>query len=341
VEYYVVRDTTPGHAIERLVPRGRLNPEATPVRLDCTLAELGKLQPLNVQELQAGGPSGARGPASYGQAGGLGLVDAERAPDGTGVLRATQDVEATNGKIGKLSGVVIDDDGRITHFYTRLDRDKSSELFLPASAVLYVDRTTVYLQLDKHQLESLPPLPALTDKDGNPAHKHMELLARVYDTPGAAAEALSSVRASQEQAAHPINIREVAVLSRDGDGPPKVDHKGQSSTGKGAAMGLAAGGLLAALGPIGIVAGLAAGGAIGGFAGSRIELGLPDAFLKSLQQQLKPDHSALILLVERDPDQDPQEVQGVLDGAMSQSALVDSLVQNLLATEHAPVAAGG
>src|SRR5947209_3088198 len=82
VEYYVVRDTTPGHAIERLVPRGRLNPEATPVRVDCTLAELGKLQPLNVQELQAGGPSGARGPASYGQAGGLGLVDAERAPDG-------------------------------------------------------------------------------------------------------------------------------------------------------------------------------------------------------------------------------------------------------------------
>jgi hypothetical protein len=58
-------------------------------------------------------------------------------------------------KFGKLSGIAVDDEARITDFYTRLDRHGSPELLLPSSAVSYVDRTTVYLLLDKHQLESL------------------------------------------------------------------------------------------------------------------------------------------------------------------------------------------
>ena len=48
LEYYVVRDTTPGHPIERLVPRARVDATAINViRLDCTLAELSKMQPLS------------------------------------------------------------------------------------------------------------------------------------------------------------------------------------------------------------------------------------------------------------------------------------------------------
>src|SRR5438045_669656 len=191
LEYYVVRDTTPGHPIERLVPRARLDPSAPNlVHLNCTLEELGKMQPLNVQEIQAAAPSGAHSGSFYGHAGGYGVMDSERAPEGTGVLRTEQRVEAKNGNIGKLNGIVIDDQGLITHFYTRLDKRGSPELFLPVSAVSFVDRTTVYLRLDKHQLESLPTLPSETDKSGAPApaHKHMELVARVFDTPPSAAE---------------------------------------------------------------------------------------------------------------------------------------------------------
>ncbi len=113
------------------------------------------MQPLNVQELTSAPEARSRG-NSYGQSGQYSLVDSERPPDGTGVLRHDQRVEATNGKIGKLSGIVIDDDARITDFYTLLDRRGSHELLLPASAVSYVDRHTVYLLLDKHQLESQP-----------------------------------------------------------------------------------------------------------------------------------------------------------------------------------------
>ncbi|HEY1293487.1 MAG TPA: hypothetical protein VGJ60_10425 [Chloroflexota bacterium] len=152
LEYYVVRDTTPGHPIERLVPRAQVNPAAaTTMRLDCTLAELGKMQPLSVQEVTSGGGSGV-----YGRAGGYSVADSERAPDGTGVLRQDQHVEATDGKVGKLTGVEIDDDARITDFYTRLDRHGSPEVLLPTSAVSYVDRTTVYLVLDKRQVQSSP-----------------------------------------------------------------------------------------------------------------------------------------------------------------------------------------
>jgi hypothetical protein len=155
VEYYVVRDTTPGHAIERLVPRALVDPAAiTSVRLDCTLAELGKMQPLNVQDVTAAG--GRSGGTAYGHAGGYDVADSERAPDGTGVLRQDQRVEATDGKVGKLCGIEIDDEARITDFHTRLDRRGSPELLLPTSAVSYVDRNTVYLVLDKHQVESQP-----------------------------------------------------------------------------------------------------------------------------------------------------------------------------------------
>ena len=152
LEYYVVRDTTPGHAIERLVPRAQVDPAASGgIRLHCTLAELGNMEPLNVQEISAGGKSSGM---SFGHVGGHAVVDSERAPDGTGVLRQDQHVEASDGKVGKLSGIAIDDEAHVTDFYTRLDHHGSPEVLLPTSAVSYVDRTTVYLQIAKHEVES-------------------------------------------------------------------------------------------------------------------------------------------------------------------------------------------
>lgn len=325
LEYYVVRDTTPGHPIERLVPCSRVDPVATNViRLDCTRDELAKMQSLNVQEyqqLKADSPE-------------FGIVDSERAPDGTGVLRHVQRVEATNGNIGKLIGVLIDEDARITHFYTRLDRRGSPELFLPVSAVSYVDRYSVFLQLDKHQIESLPTLPASTNGSGEPAHKHMELVASVYQTPTGASEALDRLQHVQTGAEHRINVREAAVLVREDDGPARIEDRGPGGGRKGAAVGAAAGGLLGVLGPIGLIAGAVAGGAVGGLAGSRINLGFPDAFLQSLQKRLEPGHSALVVLLEHDRDEDPAEVRSVLESAISQTTLIDTLVQDLLAVEQ-------
>ena len=63
-------------------------------------------------------------------------------------------IDATDGRVGKLSGIAIDDEARITDFYARPDRHGSPELLLPTSAVSFVDCTTVYLQLSKSQLQS-------------------------------------------------------------------------------------------------------------------------------------------------------------------------------------------
>ena len=109
LEYYVVRDTTPGHPLERLVQRARVERDpagSASVKLDCSLAELAKLPPLSVQELVSS--SGGKG-SSYGRAGDYRVMDSERAPDGTGVLRQDMKVEASNGKVGKLNGILVDD----------------------------------------------------------------------------------------------------------------------------------------------------------------------------------------------------------------------------------------
>ena len=317
VEYYVVRDNTPGHAIERLVPRLRVDPSAMHiVHLDCTLSEFEKMQPLNVQEL-VDPSAGKQGGTVYGHAGRYGVMDAERAPDGTGVLRETQRVEATDGVIGTLTGIAIDDTAQITHFYTQLSGRGSPELCLPVSALSYVDRYTVYLRLDKHQVGSLPAVAR---------GESVQLIATFYDAPHGASEALEQLRQA------PIAIREAAVLVREGDSPPKVVDKQQSAQGtrKGAAMGIAAGGMLAALGPIGLVAGAVAGGAVGGLAGSRSGHQLPDTFLGGLEERLKPDQSALVVLIEHDAQQDSDQVRAVLEGAMSHTTLVDTLVQEML-----------
>ena len=61
--------------------------------------------------------------------------------------------------------------------------------------------------------------------------------------------------------------------------------------------------------------------------------------MKSLKERLQPDHSALVVLIEHDAEHDPEEVRKVIDGAMSQPTLVDTLVQELLAAEHPSVPA--
>jgi uncharacterized membrane protein len=160
----------------------------------------------------------------------------------------------------------------------------------------------------------------------------------VYDTPSGASAALDKLNAQDT----PIHIREAVVLVRQGDAAARVEgKKGQSNTGKRIAMGVAAGGLLAMLGPVGLAAGVLGGGAIGGLTGSRVQLGFPEAFLKELQGRLQPDHSALLLLVEYAPDQDPTQVDNLLEGAISHEAIVERLVQEMLTTEEAPVPAGG
>lgn len=73
-------------------------------------------------------------------------------------------------------------------------------------------------------------------------------------------------------------------------------HQSQHKTGKGAAWGVAAG-LVAGSIFLTPLFGAAAGALIGGVAGRKVDIGLPDDFVKQVSAQLKPQSSALVLVV--------------------------------------------
>ena len=73
-------------------------------------------------------------------------------------------------------------------------------------------------------------------------------------------------------------------------------HQSQRKTAKGASWGAAAG-LVAGSIFLTPLFGVAAGALIGGAAGRKVDIGLPDDFVKQVSAQLKPQSSALVLVV--------------------------------------------
>jgi uncharacterized membrane protein len=73
-------------------------------------------------------------------------------------------------------------------------------------------------------------------------------------------------------------------------------HQSQHKTAKGASWGAAAG-LIAGSIFLTPLFGMAAGAVIGGVAGRKVDIGLPDDFVKQVSVQLKPESSALVLVV--------------------------------------------
>jgi len=73
-------------------------------------------------------------------------------------------------------------------------------------------------------------------------------------------------------------------------------HQSQHKTGKGAAWGAAAG-LIAGSIFLTPLFGAGVGALIGGVAGRKLDIGLPDDFVRQVSAQLKPQSSALLLVV--------------------------------------------
>jgi uncharacterized membrane protein len=88
-----------------------------------------------------------------------------------------------------------------------------------------------------------------------------------------------------------------AVVEQTDKGKVKVHEPGRG--GVGAAVGAAGGGLLALIGgPVGVLAWVAAGGVVGGVAGHYLGRPISKGELKELGEQLTPDSSAFLLLLE-------------------------------------------
>jgi len=88
-----------------------------------------------------------------------------------------------------------------------------------------------------------------------------------------------------------------AVVIREADGSVHIHEPGKG--GRGAAIGAVAGGVLGLLGgPVGVLWLAAAGGALGGIAGHFAGRSIPVDDLKQIGEQLQPNSSAFLALVE-------------------------------------------
>jgi uncharacterized membrane protein len=264
------------------------------------------------------------------------MVD-ERIPEGKRALAQGAAVRATDGAVGTVGEVILDEHGVITHFTLQEGHFwGKKEVTLPVTAIDFVDEDAVQLKLDKHAIETLPALPVSDKytKEGKPGG--FELFAQLFDEPGKAASALDFLKDVQRRQRGALKIRNSAILVKDETGKMTVTESGDLSPGKGGLWGAVAGGLLGALaGPVGIVIGAAAGAGLGAASTHWIDLGLPDEFLNHLQGHLQPNSSALVVLVEEQYLEPLSSSLAGLEGVVLQHTLTDEVVSQLLAEPKA------
>src|SRR6516162_3270652 len=108
-------------------------------------------------------------------------------------------------------------------------------------------------------------------------------------------EVVNELKASQKLGGYKVVAE--AVVIREADGSVHVHEPGEG--GKGATIGAVVGGAIGLLGgPVGVLWLAAAGGALGGVAGHFAGRSIPADDLKKIGEQLQPNSSAFLALVE-------------------------------------------
>jgi sporulation protein YlmC with PRC-barrel domain len=88
-------------------------------------------------------------------------VENQQIPPGELTVRRGTRVEATDGYVGKVDEFVVNpENGHITHLVMREGHLwGQKDVIIPLSAMRDNRQDTVFLKLDKHQIESLPTFP--------------------------------------------------------------------------------------------------------------------------------------------------------------------------------------
>jgi uncharacterized membrane protein len=120
------------------------------------------------------------------------------------------------------------------------------------------------------------------------------LVAIAYDDLDTAQQVVSNI--SRAQAAHEIELDDLVVVERRGDGKIKLHQP--SMAGAGAAGGALWGGLIGLIFLMPLL-GMAIGAASGAAAGALTDAGVDDKFMKELGEQMTPGSAAVIALVRR------------------------------------------
>jgi sporulation protein YlmC with PRC-barrel domain len=156
--------------VARLVPLELVDIEGAEVRLDCTLERFDQLDLAEeTQFLPGGGGFAGFGPEQalswpyYALGGGLGnvspLLIVDKVPVGEVAVRRGDLVQATDGDIGRVQGLVVDGaDHHVTHVLLQEGHLWGrKEVAIPIGAVVGID-DGIRLNLTKREIEDLPPV---------------------------------------------------------------------------------------------------------------------------------------------------------------------------------------
>ncbi|MFN2291625.1 MAG: DUF1269 domain-containing protein [Anaerolineae bacterium] len=242
-------------------------------------------------------------------------------------------VEATDGPVGTVDRLVLDPEtGEASHFILREgSRWRQTELTLPLTSVDRVAGHTVYLKLDTKAIGQLPTIPVPRRQAGTTSGSpRIDLVAVAFDAPDDASRALQFIDQFRKKGT--LKILNAAILVKDAEGNVGVKDTRDIDAKKGRLLGVVTGGLIGLVGgPVGAVVGALAGAGAGGLAGKKIDFGFADSFLDGLKEHLKPNTSALIVLVEHDYYQQLSDVIAEEEGVFFRQTLTDKLVEKLLA----------
>jgi hypothetical protein len=143
----------------RLVPLDLVDTTAGEIRLRCTLAEFGRLEPAEETDLLGGvGATGVGGTATP-----MGVPHASRTdvqdvvPLGETEVGRGEHVHALDGEIGQVEGFLVDPgDHRVTHVLLQEGHLWGrKEVAIPVSAVTRI-QNGIRLNMTKKQIEDLP-----------------------------------------------------------------------------------------------------------------------------------------------------------------------------------------
>ena len=158
-----------------------------------------------------------------------------------------------------------------------------------------------------------------------------DLVAIAYPDVSTARQVVGNI--SRLQQAHEIDLDDLVIVERSGDGKVKLHQP--SMAGAGAAGGALWGGLIGLIFFVPLF-GMAIGAASGAAAGAMSDRGVNDDFMKQLGTELTPGSAAVIALV-RDVTMDKVLAQIQIPGRIIQTSLDNETEQRL---DEALAAAG-
>jgi uncharacterized membrane protein/sporulation protein YlmC with PRC-barrel domain len=316
-----------------------------PIQLRCTKCELADLEPfverryIPKKEKDWGHYQGGEWSEPYASTVGTQYTteDELHIPKGELAFGRGTRVDAADGHVGIVGELVIEPQtGHVSHLVLEESHLLSKkDVSLPVSAIDRVEDDTVYLKLDKEAIERLPAIPIKRHHHkGSGEAETVEMIARIFDSPDKANEALDFVEGLRRRKV--LKILNAAVLVKEEDGTTTINDTKDVKPGKGRLLGAITGGLIGLVGgPVGVVVGALVGAGAGGLATKWIDLGFSDEFLAGLEEHLQPGRSALILLVEHYWAHSASEAMSGWEGVVLQQTITDELAEELLKASEA------